>query len=377
MAIARATCTCATCGQTFEIKVYKRNTAEATSFEKWAESHITECKACEEKRIEAKRLAEAEAASAAAKEAGWPELTGSEKQIRWAATIRDSEISEVAGKTRPDRQWLLDACVTALVNEKTVAAWWIDNRGCIGSIIHKMARERFANGEAQAREQAEAEAAAKEDTATIAVPEERKHDGEANITASEEKVSVTYPKDEAFRALVKALGYRWDAASASWYLTISEKTGTAAERAAELGSRLLNAGFAVRIQDPETLRNAVEGRYEPMCQRWIDADDGQKCFVITWGADDLYEKARSLPHSRYSFGRITVPYKELEAVREFAHTYGFRMTAKAQATLDRHDAATVVVKPAEAKRPQYDEHPTSEVLASSREVLDDLKDEEG
>jgi uncharacterized Zn finger protein (UPF0148 family) len=46
MAIARATCTCATCGETFEKRAEKRNRREADSWEQWAVENYDECPKC-------------------------------------------------------------------------------------------------------------------------------------------------------------------------------------------------------------------------------------------------------------------------------------------------------------------------------------------
>lgn len=84
MARAIATCTCEHCGATFEKETTKRNTSEATRWEKWAVTAFTVCPACEQKEREEKvaKLA------AEAKAAGLPQLIGSSKQVAWAEQIR-------------------------------------------------------------------------------------------------------------------------------------------------------------------------------------------------------------------------------------------------------------------------------------------------
>ena len=51
MAKARATCTCKTCGATFERTADKRNRAECDSWEQWAVENITECPSCYGRRM--------------------------------------------------------------------------------------------------------------------------------------------------------------------------------------------------------------------------------------------------------------------------------------------------------------------------------------
>lgn len=116
MAIANATCTCATCGKEFVIRVAKRNRADANSFEQWAAAHITECRECERKRVHEEALAVSE---------GLPELTGSEKQIKWAIDIRAGFIKTIRG-IKEFAKYAAD--MAAITAHKTEAKWWIDNR---------------------------------------------------------------------------------------------------------------------------------------------------------------------------------------------------------------------------------------------------------
>jgi hypothetical protein len=51
MAIAKATCTCKTCGETFEKRAEKRNRREADSWEQWAVENFDECPKCYKARM--------------------------------------------------------------------------------------------------------------------------------------------------------------------------------------------------------------------------------------------------------------------------------------------------------------------------------------
>lgn len=143
MAKATATCTCATCGAEFTVTAYKYNRREADSWESWAESHYDECDECREKRIQSERDEANRKAAENAASAGLPALTGSQKQIAWATTIRDGilaicsetiadlqlvvESGEASDEYRDDL--LVDKLIRSWLLTKTEAAWWIDNRG--------------------------------------------------------------------------------------------------------------------------------------------------------------------------------------------------------------------------------------------------------
>ena len=69
---------------------------------------------------------------------------------------------------------------------------------------------------------------------------------------------------------------------------------------------------------------------------------------------------------------VAVPERSWAAVADFAARYGYRFTAKAQEKLDALSGAAQTVAPEKTKEPQYQE---TDVLKSSRDVLDDLKDD--
>lgn len=107
------------CGHTATVQIYG-SAKERDSKAAWYSRSVdcAECKARAQAEINAK-------AAGQAKADGLPELTGSDKQIAWAVTIRGKAIemlNEMA-KTDNDRK-----AITALVNTATAAKDWIDNR---------------------------------------------------------------------------------------------------------------------------------------------------------------------------------------------------------------------------------------------------------
>jgi hypothetical protein len=118
MAIAKATCTCKTCGKLFEVRVTRNNRSAADSFEAWAAEAITECYDCKREREEAAAKAAAEKALSGYQ---MGELIGSPKQITWVEKIRTK--AALAWNVYMDPvfvQWVLST--------HTDCRWWIDNR---------------------------------------------------------------------------------------------------------------------------------------------------------------------------------------------------------------------------------------------------------
>lgn len=395
MAIAKAECTCKTCGQTFEVRAYKYNSREARSFEAWAVENIVECDDCAKARKDAEHAEENAKAAQSAKENEYPELQGTEKQVAWANTIREkamASLREYYARQSGDAYTYQEQAVIRVALGHVKASWWIDHRAAVCGGMMSLMNALFAsdeetydhiketceaieNGEmtlaeAMAEFGSEKEEPRQEEKPVRpeAVPETRKHEGSVDIRVQDGVVYAQYDKDETFRSVVKGMEFYWQD---GWKRPVNEITGTADNIVAELGSRLLNKGFAVRFDSRELMDRAVRGEYEPMRHRWVGCRGED--FYILWGSDEgHYYQAKSIPGARYERPGVLVPERSWKAVDDFARMYGYSLTAKAQEKMDRLSGASAKVSPAEVKEPAYNE---TNVLDSSREILPDLKDE--
>ena len=88
MAKSIATCTCSTCGAKFEKEVFGHNRAEAESKRTWAEDHYDLCPAC----YKAKQASDDDRL---ATEFHLPALTGTERQISYANSLRIQHIRHI------------------------------------------------------------------------------------------------------------------------------------------------------------------------------------------------------------------------------------------------------------------------------------------
>ena len=75
----------------------------------------------------------AAAASTAAAAAGIPVLSGTPKQVAWAATIRQEYLDEV-----------LCGVADSVIEREARASWWIDNRYTIGDAVTRVRRAAIA-----------------------------------------------------------------------------------------------------------------------------------------------------------------------------------------------------------------------------------------
>lgn len=127
MAKAEVTLICSDCGASYIRTKICANRRDANSWEAWVQehSHGDVCAKCYRRR---QREAAAQKADTMEATEDLPTLTGSDKQIAWARTIRAAIIDKVNqymdGHEPTDnytefRKWLIG---------QTKASWWIDNR---------------------------------------------------------------------------------------------------------------------------------------------------------------------------------------------------------------------------------------------------------
>ncbi len=301
------------------------------------------CSCCEEQR----RAEENERAAAENAAAGLPPLTGSEKQVAWAETIRRHMLGEfrrladlagVEEKPTEAQRGALDAALAAFAAEHR-AYWWIDHRD---DRPERLLRDKIAD---IAKMGAPATAAAGPLPAEIAaeatlVPENPRSPLAAEVRLEADGVAAVYPAyDETFVEVVKRMGFRWQAKQRHWRFACGVTAGAPADRAAEAGHRLLAAGFRVTIFDPALRHAAAEGKYEPRWRRWVSRrPDGR--LAVEWGrADDYYDAANKLPGARYEKPYVTVPPCSFEAILDFAERHGFRLSPGAHEAIAAARAA--------------------------------------
>lgn len=339
----------------------------------WAFSGL--CKECFQAKMEAEKVEQNKAAMELAKEMELPELQGTEKQVAWANTLRLELIKKfdaIKKEHYEDNELTYNQFMQVkdyILETKTKASYYIDNRNYgLGYIISTEMKDALQRN-TQNLEEIEIKAE------STVYPENKITNTVAEITVTTDKVTVISEKNDVFREIVKGLGYKWKGV---WEKKITVTTGTAAERAAELGNKLLNAGFPIMIIDEEISKNAIEGNYEPECTRWVMHRLDTDCFQISWKErnDDLYWKAKSLPNAKWSKGSMLVKVNYYKEVQEFAELFGFKFSSGAKKLMETYIASlenAAVVSPAAVKETKHKDG-LAEILESEAVVLDDLKD---
>ncbi|MDD5486725.1 MAG: hypothetical protein PHW65_04145 [Dehalococcoidales bacterium] len=352
------------------------------------------CYECWQKQLKEEREKENQEAAEAAKEMNLPELTGTEKQIAWAETIRQKMLADIdefifrnVNKEQRNAPKLREAIEH--IKSKTEARWWIDNRKVeyryeFAHLLENAAQE----AESKYHEPAPEVVAESKAEATVR-PEEPKTETVAEIRPLENAIEISFPeKREDFREIVKKqLKMRWN--GNCWARELRAKNGTAADRASEAGHLLLAAGFTVRIYDIGIRQSAITGDYKQETTRWIgqfkkDLDKHAGWLCIEWDREreDFYNVARKLPGSRYDRPYVVVPPEQFEQVLDFAQMYDFKIMKVAQKAINaarkaKEEALIVKVDAPERNKTAKpsDKPPVLEVPAEV-EVDETLRDDD-
>ncbi len=347
------------------------------------------CPECYKQYLKKQREKEILEAKKKAEEMELPELTGTEKQVAWAITLRDQLINkfnkamndedymeiisfDVRNITKEDMIKIRDY----IIENKTNAEFYIDARYWkLDEFIIKYKKDALKPKEEVEMEKKLLEEIEKE---AIIVPENAITNSIARIVYENNEIVVTFEKNDKFIEIVKKLGYKW--INGAWRKEITNTTGTATERIAELGNKLLAAGFPVKIYDHIAREKAINADYEPERNKWIYLRTSGKYegwLVIKWQGrnDSLYQIARKLSGSKWDNG-VVVKVEYFEEVEEFARLYDFKFTDATLKAIQEYKEAyqnsvTTVEKPKETESRDG----LKEILESSTEILDDLKDD--
>lgn len=344
------------------------------------------CPDCYEKYLEEKRNKANKESAEKAKEMELPMLEGTEKQIAWANTIRQNIIEKF--EKLNEEEWKhgkVIECDLKKINFEDVpkiqdyilrnrykASYWIDNRNRFFGMIITESKEALKTED----EIIEEKQALNIKSESTIFPENAITNVVAEITISTDKVTVIFEKNDKFRQIVKNLRYSWNGA---WERKINQTTGDAADRAAELGNKLLNAGFPICILDEGIRRNAINGEYELECNRWIllrTKGEYEGRIVIKWyDKSDLYDKARKLPGSKWDSG-VVVRVEHYKEIEDFASLYEFKFTSAALEAIEKYKEQlnkTKVIKPNKVEKVKPKDG-LAEILNSGSDIIDDLKD---
>lgn len=347
------------------------------------------CSECYQIDLQRRREEANREAAEVAKDNNIPTLTGTEKQIPWAETIRIELIARMEEIIYDKRYgndvgpYLQDA-IEYLKANRTSAHWWIDHRFIVRDSDSIVALLNDAIKQIKYEEIMPPKELVKDILAESTVrPESPKTETVAEIRILDDILEIRFPeKRDSFREIVKSdLKMVW---SDGWKRRINFKNGTIEDRAAEAGNRLLHAGFPIRIFDAVIREKAISADYKIECTRWITAriEGNYKGWLsISWSRDeDLYRKAKNVTGAKYDKPNVVVSPEHFAEVLDFAEMYKFEISDGAMkiiAVAEEVRDNSIIGIAAEPKEKDYaivqDKPPVLEI-PTEVDVADEFKD---
>lgn len=215
----------------------------------------------------------------------------------------------------------------------------------------------------------------------VVTPENQTHAGVVSISYTSSYVQVSYPRDEDFRLLVKLFDFLWDSGNKVWNKKITQFTGTSENCTTEIGSALLNAGFAISLDDEEIRARCVNAEFEPTCKYWVkirSAGTYEGWLSICWpkGEQEIYDAARKISGSKWSSPNVVIPITKTEEVKDFANHLGFKISAGAAEAMDSYQKSLRPPVIPETGKKSTAKNTVHEILKNTNdEILGDLIDD--
>lgn len=309
-------------------------------------------------------------------------LSGSPKQVEWANRIRSkitkNLIMYYAFNSKKGMYFIeMDEDVIKkaerFILSKNKASFWIEHRE-----KDYFQFQRLIESTLYFEEPKEKSVIDEAKSETIVYPNDQKTKVVAEIIFDDEinEVKVKSEKDQIIINTVKSLHYDWS--GKVWYRETVPYKKDVADRIAEVGNKLLLDGVPIIIWDEAIREKAINGKYEKECFRWIIKDKDMISIVWEFRSDELYRKAKRLPHAKWENGGMDVPARYYAEIRDFAKINEFKITSPAEKLLSEAEEEEKThkktsIKEANIKIEQNTE--LEDILNSSREVLEDLKDD--
>lgn len=350
-----------------------------------------------------------------------PELTGSEKQVEWARSIRrnclqnfeslctqweedgrkavgeivytlDNRESEIDKLYQEYADIICDSM--SYISEQTTARFFIDNRddfptkndggysliyGSSHTSNFKQVLKRWAEAYRDAHDiqKIEAEKEEKEIEQRVQVtvePVNKEHD---TIVTLRKKDSGVHLYSEYDRDLVDVihefpLKMKWN--KTSWVFTVEEFRGTFESVMAEFGNILLRKGFIVVFPNQEIADMAVSGNFKRYIRNaFYKIADRDDYIVLKYNEDDddVYMTIRNIPRANTMSGKSIIDVASYESIEELmeANPDTFVMSDACKAMIESYKKSKMIAKPSEMEDMEYNKPIRKDVDLS--DLIDD------
>jgi hypothetical protein len=355
-----------------------------------------DCDECQTKKYLERIEREKKEAEEKAKEMELPKLSGTEKQVSWANTIRQKWIDYLTDKIiyidkeesrfhicNEEDNYFEDMkelnyieLIDFIIKNYISAKFYIDNRDLSTRSISELFYKDMQNAKKENKIEKEIE---KEiETELTAYPKQNESLEPVILEMKENKITAKYSKDDTFKEIIKSKDFCWDWSNYTWELIINSKNGTIEDRIIEVGNKLLNAGFPVKFDSSELKEKAIKGEYKEETTRWICLmKDGQLGIWFKYRDDKLYKSARTIKSSKWSNPYITVKIEHFEELLDYAQLYNFEIKENAMEAIEKFRESIEkieTVNPETKNTSNKEVNKLEEILNSKDDILDDLKD---
>jgi len=349
------------------------------------------CDECKKQNFLERFEKEKNEAEEKSKEMELPRLEGTEKQIAWANIIRQKYIDYITSKViyiHKEYKILYFSesidnvfenmnmkkinsieVIDVLINKITSAKFYIDNRDSINNISRKL-YEILDEQKTEVKEEKELEKKIEEEM--IIHPEGEQSYILIHIYEKEGDVYISFPYDKEAVKIIKLLyGYKWN--GVVWKKQIEQLNNDRIDRMAEAANKFLLDGFSVKIENEQAKEKAISGNFEYEHKNWIKLSPKSKKIII----ENNYKKAISLPTAKYRSGKVYVDLKAYKEVEDFAYMFDYKFAPDVMAEIKKYKEEYTITKISKNNKSEKNESESDklkEILDSSDEILDDLKD---
>jgi len=144
-------------------------------------------------------------------------------------------------------------------------------------------------------------------------------------------VSLIYHShSDEYKTICRAFGFEWQKERLNRRTRQLDTAMTAMHCAAEVGHRLVKAGFIIVPPSTAVANLIIEGNYIKERRKWVKIVETKGnyngWFSLHWMRDeDLYVEAKQIESSRYDDTNhcVVVPLDQYEQVADFAELHGF------------------------------------------------------
>lgn len=276
-------------------------------------------------------------------------------------------------------EWYFDH----LLRHQHRAVWWIEHRhdlSCVWFIQEYMRRYLHASPEAT-----ECAVCLAQNEALL-IPEKPLYAGAVTLSVEKDSLKpdvglcvMRYETHPVFSVLAREMGMTFNAMRSRYERAVNPDSGPLEERAAEMGARLLLAGFSVLIYDEALRARVCSGDFGWESGRWVDVSGDANYLRLYFSHDKrLFALARSMG-AFWNGKHIEIGVWHVHEIRDFAKLYSFRITEAASSLMDQWQTLFLrgkVVNPASPPTDSSAGDPLEGILESGDAILEDLIDDD-